>query len=243
MNCKIHQPRSRLKKVQAKHTCHNCDLRTLLQKADCGTNQLPEEAYLICSRGPYMPGDPIYRRGDPFTTIYAITSGAVKTERTTRNGRLQTTGFFLRGDIIGAEALGEKNHVNDAYALKESWICELRVTELLKLSRQHEDVQQGLFQLIAKRNSVTNLHQINQFSRSTEERVMSFFRDFARHSRDRLGGDDDNIGLPMNKKEIANYLAITPESLSRILKRLERSNLIRNKASTYTIIPDSLLEP
>ena len=222
--------------VKAKHACHNCDLRHLLRKTGIEEQQLPDAVCTIRCRGPYQPGDRIYRTGDPLSALYAITSGSVKTEYTTCTGALQVTGFYLRGDLFGAEALGEHSHSDDAIALETAWICELRTPELEDLCAKHPEVMRGLFQILNRRARNDTVHQVNVRKRTTEQRVLGFLQDFAERSRARLTGVEDEIPLPMTKEDMASYLAITPETLSRILRKLDDAGYIQTSVRTYRLL-------
>lgn len=226
----------RLSRYRGQPHCHSCDIVHLLQNA-LDTPHLPAELMTsIINRGPYMPGDRIYRSGSPFKTIQAVSSGSVKTELTRASGHLQVTGFYLKGDLFGAEALGGTHHINDAIAIEETWICELPLDVFMQLCREQESMLESVFRLLATRTRASQLHQICYQGNSNAERVMGFLTDFAEQSQTRLNHCDELTRLPMNKEDIASYLAITPESLSRILKRLEQAGDIQNHTHAFALL-------
>lgn len=227
----------RLSRSRGQVLCHDCDITQLLAKTGEGCVSLPEAKTAVCSRGPYMPGDRIYRRGSPFSTLYAVSSGSVKTERISASGHLQVTGFYLQGDMFGIETLGEPLHLHDAIALEKTWVCELDVATFMKLCRKHESMLQSLFQLLAKREQQVQHHRISHQGYSNAERVTCFLKDFAEQSRLCMNHTESRTRLPMTKEDIASYLAITPESLSRILKRLEKAGVLENQAHAFTLLP------
>lgn len=242
MNHDFSRSRHRLHLTKVKHNCHNCDLRQLLRKSGVEDHHLPGSLCTISCRGPYRPGDYLYRSGDPLAGIYAITSGAIKTEYITCTGALQVTGFFLRGDLLGAEALGEHRHTDDAIALETAWICELDLEALESLCAHHPELLRGIFQILNRRARNDTIHQANVHKRTTEQRVMGFLQDFADRYRIRLKDTGPAIPFPMNKGDIASYLAITPETLSRILRKLHDTGHILSGARTYTILQPLTLD-
>lgn len=227
---------SRLRLVEASHSCHNCDIRRLLLKIGPGNNQLPEEACAIRCRGPYLPGDYIYRSGDPLTSIYTITSGSVKTEMPSPDGSLQVIDFYLKGELFGAEALGKSTHVNDAIALEKSWICELPVEELDNLCQRYPAMLRELFQMFGSRLRHANMNLLSVRNQASKQRVLNFLLDLADRTKSRRNLVCDEIPLPMSKGDIASYLGITPETLSRRLRRLHDAGIIHNKTYSFILL-------
>ena len=226
---------TRLRVVDSKHTCKICDIRQLMEAAgDAGG--LANAAYSARCHGPFRPGDYIYRAGDPMKYVYAVTSGTVKSEVATDGDDLQVTGFYLHGDLFGVEALGERHHVNDAIAVERSWICALPVGELEGVCHQHPEALRQLFQLIGARSRHAVTHLYASRGVSTEQRVLNFLRDLESRYRDRRHWGQKEIELTMSKEDIANYLAITPETLSRTLRKLQEAGLVENRRKTFTLL-------
>ena len=227
----------RLRLVETKHTCNICDIKKLLLTASID-EQLPTEACNIRCRGPYLPGDRIYTIGDRFNSIYAITSGSVKTEITTIDGSLKVTDFYLRGELFGAEALGETHHVNDAIAMERTWLCELSIEVLENLCQHYPAVLRELFRLLGRRHRNTHLNLVSAPSRTGEQRVFEFLQELAERSQLRQKNSADYIPLPMNKSDIASYLGMSPETLSRILRRLNDARIIQCGKKDFRIVSE-----
>ncbi len=238
MHQSLKSKNSSLRLVEPKHTCGVCDIKKLLSKAGTG-DHLPQEGCNIRCRGPYLPGDRIYTIGDPFRAVYAITSGSVKTELTTVEGSLKVTDFYLRGELFAAEALGESHHVNDAVAMEKTWLCELPIDVLESLCQNHPQVLRELFQLLGRRYRNTHLNLVRAPGRIGEQRVFEFLQEIAERSQRRHHLPSDEIPLPMNKSDIASYLGLTPETLSRILRRLNDTKAIHSGTKSFRILSDS----
>lgn len=224
---------------RVQHFCHACDIKRLLETNTDYDRVLSELASGLCNRGPFQPGERIYYANTSASSIYAVSSGAVKTEMPNDGGHLQVTGFYLRGDLFGEEALGESRYLHDAIALEKTWICEIPKATLIEQIQENQSMLLDLFQLLGRRTRTTGLHRINRQGQSNAERVMGFLKDFAEQSSQRFKQDNGQTQLPMNKEDIASYLAITPESLSRILKRLENAGAIRNYTHAFALIDDN----
>ncbi|MCF6281160.1 MAG: cyclic nucleotide-binding domain-containing protein [Candidatus Polarisedimenticolaceae bacterium] len=225
---------SNLHHVNVKHTCSICDIKKLLLKTSDIDKQSSEITNAIKCRGPFLPGDRVYKSGEPLNAIYAVTSGSVKTETITYEGYIQTTGFHLRGEIFGIEALGETHHVYDAYAIERTWLCELSISSLNSLCQQHPKTLNDLFKLIG-RHARTHLNLINVRGRTADQRILDFLGDLSERLLERQQTACDELTLPMIKEDIANYLGLTPETVSRSLRRLDEAGHIHYKGKTFRL--------
>lgn len=228
-------PSRRLRVVDSKHTCKICDIRRVMTAGD-DSGGLADAAYSARCHGPYRPGDYIYRVGDPMNYVYAVTSGTVKSEVATGGGDLQVTGFYLHGELFGVDALGQAKHVDDAIAVERSWVCALPVNELEKVCQSSAEALRELLRLISGRShhAVTNLFATRGLT--TEQRVYNFLHDLESRYRDRRHWGGEAIELTMSKEDIANYLAITPETLSRTLRKLQDADLVINHRKAFVLL-------
>ncbi len=224
--------------LKTKHTCSVCDIRRLLLDASNDENLPPTLACEIKCRGPFLPGDPIYKSGDPLTTIYAVTSGCIKTETINYEGYIQATGFYLRGEVFGYEALGENQHAYDAYAIDRTWLCELPMTALNSICLQNPRSLSRLFKLISQHNRA-HLSLTSVCGRTADQRIFDFLCNLSERLQRQKCAVLNELSLPMTKEDIANYLGITPETISRSLRRLDKAGLITYKGKMFSIVADA----
>ena len=183
-------------------------------------------------------GDKLYRRNTPSKTLFQVCSGSLKTQRETPNGGLVVTGFFLPGDIVGIEAMADGHYPNDAIATADTEVCQLDFERLLANCVTQPTLNTWMMSRMAvyirRKDSdlcwSTGLH--------THQRVLRFFLDLY----DRLGHVADTAteahALPMRKQDIAYYLHMTPETLSRNLAQLRRTGLLQVQHDRFTL-PDA----
>ena len=119
-------------------------------------------------------------------------------------------------------------HTTDAIALERTWVCEIPVSQLESLCTDIPQLQHQVFSLLSNRLRHSEQMSFTTSNTSAEQRVMCFLNDLYQRTSKRMGAITE-IRLPMRKVDIANFLALTPEHFSRILRDFENSGLIRNR--------------
>ncbi|MFA5630923.1 MAG: fumarate/nitrate reduction transcriptional regulator Fnr [Porticoccaceae bacterium] len=176
----------------------------------------------IVERGrPLQKGDYIYNVGEPFKSIYAVRSGAIKGFTLNHEGIEQVTGFYLPGEIFGMDGIGHPNHINSAVALETSAICEIPFSRMEDLSIQIPSLQRHFFALMSR--EITNDQQLIAMlsKNSAEERIATLLTSIsARNARRNLSSV--RFRLPMSRADIGNYLGLTVETVSRVFSRFQK---------------------
>jgi CRP/FNR family nitrogen fixation transcriptional regulator len=160
----------------------------------------------------------IYGEEDPAEYLYQVVSGAVRTYRMLDDGRRQISAFYLPGDIFGVEA-GDV-HVSSAEAVCDAQILVARRSAVMARAEHEKDLSKQLWTL-----TVRELRRIQEHSmlliKSAEERVAGFLLEMA--GRSSAGAAVD---LPMCRQDIADYLGLTIETVSRTFTQLVQSKTI-----------------
>ena len=221
-------------------TCSSCRLADLcipiaLEMED--VNKLEQ----IVSRGkPLSKGDHIYNEGESFRSIYAVRLGCVKTYRLTNDGKEQITGFYLPGEVFGVDGVAANNHSNSAIALETSAICEIPFERLEELSSKISSLQRHLFTLMG-REIAEDQKLITLLSKnSADERMAALLLSLSQRYAQR-GLSSTQIRLPMSRGDIANYLGLTVETVSRVLSRMQKQEIIRIDNKEVEIIDEDRL--
>jgi len=210
------------------------------RRADCLLGQhLPDEqgdcAGVVQRQLRYDAGDVLFRRATTFRSLFVVCEGAVKTQRVTAAGDLVVTGFCLPGDIVGFEALGSAEHDYDAVATAASRVVRFDVARLLETCSDKPTLYGWVIGRIGHLLRRKDVDQTWAKGLPTDERILRFFLDL--HERMRPDAAERSIEgeLPMRKQDIAHYLNITPETLSRNLTVLRRKQLLLIKRSRYAL--------
>ncbi|CAN5290565.1 helix-turn-helix domain-containing protein [soil metagenome] len=187
----------------------------------------------------FAPGDSLIREGDPARHVFNITSGSVRVYKLLSDGRRQITGFLFAGDFLGL-ATGE-TYVFSAEAIEPVTACRFRKADYRGLIRETPALETALLDR-ANHELAAAQNQMLLLGRKTAlERTATFLLDLPGHDPARTAAPG-HVHLPMTRSEIADYLGLTIETVSRVLTRLKTSGVIRLISLTELRIeqPDTL---
>lgn len=225
---------------QLRRTCKACALADLCLPAGIGTDDLTQLDAAVRDRRALDRGAVLYRSGEPFTALYVVRSGALKTFVQNANGDLQILGFHLPGEIIGFDALATDFHVSQAEALERSSLCELPYLKLQQVTLDVPALQRQLLRVISREVVNEHDHLVMMGKQQTLEQLASFLQSIAdRYAR--LSRDSTLLTLPMSRVDIANYLGLVVETVSRTFTRMEDMGVLAvNRKQVRILRPDLL---
>jgi len=160
----------------------------------------------------------IYGEGEPADYLYKVISGTVRTYKVLSDGRRQIGAFYLPGDVFGLESGDE--HTFSAEAITEAKVLVVKRSALVALAERDSDVARQLWTLTGQELRRLQDH-ILLLIKTAQERVAGFLLEMAER---RSSGNA--IELPMSRQDIADYLGLTIETVSRTLTSLENAATI-----------------
>ncbi|MBX3513896.1 MAG: helix-turn-helix domain-containing protein [Xanthobacteraceae bacterium] len=168
---------------------------------------------------PHARNEEIYGQDEPAGYVYKVVKGAVRTHTLLDDGRRQIGAFYLPGDIFGLE-LGA-SHRFSAEAISDTVVLAIKRSTLTALAQSDAVVARELWLMTARELDHVQDQMILLGRSSAKERVASFLIEMADRSKDR-----NEIDLPMSRQDIADYLGLTIETVSRTFSSMERKALI-----------------
>lgn len=215
--------------------CGDCRMNALCLPIALQHHEIDKLDRIIERGRPLQKNEHIYYAGEPFKSIYAVRSGAIKGFTVNNEGVEQVTGFYLPGEIFGMDGIGHPNHINAAIALETSAICEIPFSRMEDLSIQLPSLQRHFFSLMS-REITSDQQLITLLSKnSAEERVATLLVSIsARNARRNLSGT--RFRLPMSRADIGNYLGLTVETVSRVFSRFQSQGLLEVDKKEISIL-------
>lgn len=169
-------------------------------------------------------GVEVFAEGEPAEHYFQVVDGAVSTYTILQDGRRQIGAFHLPRAVFGLEAEG--THAFSAEAIARSRIRTVKRAAVLAMAARDSDLANDLFCRAASSLRQAHRHLLLLGRKNAEERVASFLLDLA--DRRSVAGV---IELPMSRQEIADYLGLTIETVSRTLTALENKAVIELPSS------------
>jgi len=179
--------------------------------------------------------DAIFHQGTESSCIYAIRSGAVRTYTTAKNGDQQTLGFHLPGDILGLDGLDNKIHSCSGVTLATSTICEIPIKTLHMLCIKMPGLQRQLLRVLGEEISKDYTMLLMLARCNADQKLAIFFTNLSERFGKR-GFSTREFELTMTRSEIANYLGLADETISRLIARFKDKKLIQVQRKSIKII-------
>jgi CRP/FNR family nitrogen fixation transcriptional regulator len=183
---------------------------------------------LVGASMPFARNAEIYGENEPAEYLYKVVSGSVRTYKVLNDGRRQIGAFYLPGDIFGLE-IGEE-HTFSAEAIIDCKVLVIKRSALVALAARSHDVARQLWTMTA-----TELQRaqgnIMLLIKTAQERVAGFLLEMAARSP-----SANTVELAMSRQDIADYLGLTIETVSRTLTQLENSAAISVPSSRRIVL-------
>jgi CRP/FNR family nitrogen fixation transcriptional regulator len=169
----------------------------------------------------FRRGETIFGEGDALRSSYKIVSGAVRLSRITEDGRRQIVEFRVAGEFVGFEWDGE--YALGAEAVRDVVAIRYIRTRVDHLMEERSDVRACVVGLIRKELRAAHEHLITLGCPGAKERVANFLLQLAQRSGAK---DGDTIEIELGRQDMADYLGMTLETISRTLSEFKRTGAI-----------------
>ena len=180
-------------------------------------------------------GEALFHEGDKASTVYNITDGAVRLSSTLKNGRRQVIGFLFTGDFIGFS--DRDTYPWTGEAVRGAKVCRFARTDLTRVTTDFPKIEHRLLEMATSDIATAQEHIVMLGQGSAAEKVSAFLLTLSQKSAKR-GGIQNPIHLPMTREDIADYLGLAFETVSRCFTRLESEGLIAIESTRVVRIKD-----
>jgi len=209
-----------------KVACQNCSLASFCLPLGLKQGDIEKLDQIVKRSRPIQRGEGLFHIGEPFQNIYAVKTGSFKTFIQTEDGGEQVLGFHLPGELIGLDAILDNRHGCSAKALETSSICKIPFNQLEVLSTQLPSLQHQIFRLMSNEISKDTNMLMLLGNRSADERLATFLLSLSRRLAQR-GFSATEFNLSMSRHDIASYLGLAVETVSRLFTRMQQDGLLK----------------
>lgn len=222
----------RLKTVNVK--CSLCHLRNICLPTRLLESEFTQLDHIIKKRIVLNRGESLINNGEKFNALYAVSSGSFKSQVVSYDGFQQITNFFLPGELVGLSSIGRERHNTQVIALETSSVCRINFSELEDVLNVLPNLHKEVLALMSKeiRQEQLAIKTISQ--QQAKQRISSFLLNLS--DRNRKNGILENfVTLSMTRTDIADYLGLAKETVSRQLSKLAEKSLIEVEGRTIFI--------
>ena len=206
--------------------CTTCALRGLCVPHGLDSRSIESLDALVTNHLRIRKRASLYRPGDAFGALYAIRLGTFKTLMLAEDGREQVTGFHMAGEILGPDGISADAYVCQAIALEDSEVCVLPFRQLDEMANDNPLLRRNLYRLISRDIGHDRNMMLLLGSRCAEERLVVFLLDLAERYH-LLGYSSSEFMLRMTREEIASFLGLKLETISRLFSHLQGQGMIQ----------------
>ncbi len=190
---------------------------------------------------PAARGTWLFRQGEPMTAYYFLRSGSAKSVLTADDGHESVMSFLLPTDLIGAASLEQATYQDSVITLERSSVCEVPARALDAIVGKDESVRHLLLSKVVHSINAERHARVRLEHLGADARMADFILEMSARLQD-IGRHPDEILLAMSRYDIASYLGLASETVSRALTRFGEAGLVSVQQKQLTIVDrDGLL--
>lgn len=224
------------------NVCQHCTLSGVcLGNATSSTSDFAKKSHRV-----YHRGESLFLMGDKFKALFILRAGSAKSFINSSRGDERISGFYHPGDLIGVDGFDTMTHAHSLTFLETSSVCCISLSEFNRAMAESATMRHRLLQnishcLVHEQQLLLSVSKLN-----AEQRLAKFLLDCSQRFKQR-GLSDRVFDLSMTRIDIANFLGMAIETISRLLSKMQAKGIIdvnRRKITLLDInrLQDSLLD-
>ena len=183
----------------------------------------------------------LFRIGAPLRSLYVLRSGSAKTWNVTEEGEDHIIRFYFPGDVLGLGAISRGVYDCNATTLDTCSLCELPFHRFQKLAEEIPNLNYQLLKLMSREIAQEEQRIILRANRSAPTRLASFLNCLSRNFAEQ-GFSSREFNLTMGRKEIANYLGLALETVSRTFSHFQDEGVLQVEGKHICVTDQARLE-
>lgn len=218
-------------------SCDRCSISALCLPGELSDADRAALNQIVQRARPVRKGACLFRAGDRADSVFALRTGSLKSFRVTPEGAEHVTGFFLPGEVVGLESLANGVHTHTAVALDTSLVCRIPLDQFDALSVRVPTMRRQLVRVMSRELNDAQERLADARHAGAPATFAGFLLDLSDRLR-RRGLETRCFMLPMSRGEIASYLGLTQETVSRVIARLQQDGMIAIHAREVRIVDE-----
>jgi len=221
--------------------CDDCSMNSVCQPVATAKQSINLSASYLQKKISAKTNQVLFQQASPLTDIYAVTSGLFKLCQQTDNDDKNIIGLRFPGELIGEDALYLKTYNYTAIAVGDSSVCKVAVEQMTSCAKLVPEVQQNFIELLSRQSYVRQRNfQAYIGKKSADSLLAAFLLNIIERNVD-YTGNDDFIELPLSRNDIANFLGLRRETLSRVFSKFQKEQLIQVESKKIQLLEQNIL--
>ncbi len=222
-------------------SCEDCALFSLCFAQEISDEERGRLNKVLKRRQPAERNDHLFHAGQSLKSVTVLRTGSVKAYNISHDGDEIVSGFYLPGEVIGLDALSSEKHPGFAVALEDSRYCEIPFRDFERMLAESPKLNQVMLRMLSEEMTETRELLLVVGRLDARTRVSLFLLSLSRRLA-RRKQDPDCFRLTMDRRDIANYLGLTIETVSRTLSGLQRDDIIDVRGKQVRVLDRPALQ-
>ena len=205
--------------------CQSCRLKSACLSDSLSMTNRAVLGSLTRHAKPLQKGDYIYRQNEDFRSVYIVKAGCVKVCQVDTEGEEHIVGFYTSGEIFGIDGIYQSKHQCSAVSLDTTAVCEVPYEEFSKALLSNPSLSQFLLTALAGEMHERQQPLIFLHHKQAMQRLATFLINMSSRFGKR-GLSLTEFSLPMPRRDIAQYLGLTEETVSRLFSKFGDMELV-----------------
>jgi CRP/FNR family transcriptional regulator, anaerobic regulatory protein len=201
------------------YACQICDVKSICHPAALSETEQLALGDIANQKWTLEKSEVLFKAEQPCDNLYIVRSGALKYVYEAQ-GKTKIMHFYLPGDVVGLDAINSGAYPATAIALTQTAICTINIEDFKKRMHNFPNLQDALLDIASAKCAHAGRTVMMQQEETVEDKTMAFFKYLSMHFTEQ-GCSATEFMLPMSRKDIASFLGMAPETLSRVLARLQ----------------------
>lgn len=214
-------------------TCSSCKLAGLCLPYGLQRQEVTQLTTIVRDKRPLQTGEILFGQGQTCGSLYAVKSGSFRCFIANMDGEEQTIGFYLPGELMGLDAFQHGRFNCSTIALETASVCELPLAHLHDLCSRTPSLQKQLMRIVGK-EIASDHDKILLGHRPAKQRMATFILTLSQRYAV-LGYSRTLFNLSMSRYDIANFLGMSIETVSRQLSALSGQGIVTVKQKKVRI--------
>lgn len=215
--------------------CGDCELCTHVvdsRRVRIHTSEIQAIESIIDSHIMIEKNQIVYETGATFQNLYTVHSGMFKSTYLTHQGEERIVDVFIPGQVMGFDGIHEGKYKTTVKAVSSGSYCVIPFYPLQELSMKHRDIQNRVMKMMSEK---IIQYEITHTEYNAQQKLVSFVKDVSDLYYSR-GFSANQFPFQISQRDLANYLGLAEETLSRVFKKLKKNEILSLSNHQITII-------